>query len=391
MRVAAYTDYPYHRLDGCVYGERAFVLFLGRIASSVDSLLLPGRLSPSHADSHYPLDESITFIPLPHYESLAKPLAAAWAMLRSLRQLWRVLAQVDVVWVLGPHALSIAFALLAALRRRPVVLGVRQDLPSYVRSRHPGRRLLHLAARLLEVCFRLLARVFPVVVVGPELARHYSAARSLLEVSVSLVPADSIVTVQEAESRSYEGELQVLSVGRLETEKNPLLLAEVLAELRGRDDRYKLVVCGEGPMASQLERRLDELGLGSYAEVKGYVPFDRGLAELYRQSHVFLHVSLTEGLPQVLYEAFAAGLPVVATAVGGVSGAVGEAALLVPPSDASTAASAIDRMAEDMALRRRCMAQGIALVSTHTAERESERIVQFLRRAIGAGRPQRLS
>ena len=50
------------------------------------------------------------------------------------------------------------------------------------------------------------------------------------------------------------------------------------------------------------------------------MPIDGGLLELYRNSHVFLHVSLDGGFPQVLVEAFASGLPAVATAVGGVAG-----------------------------------------------------------------------
>ena len=80
-----------------------------------------------------------------------------------------------------------------------------------------------------------------------------------------------------------------------------------------------------------MEERLRELGVADHADLLGYVPIDGGLLDLYRSSHAFLHVSWTEGLPQTLFEAFASGLPVVATAVGGVPAAVGDAALLVEP------------------------------------------------------------
>ena len=53
------------------------------------------------------------------------------------------------------------------------------------------------------------------------------------------------------------------------------------------------------------------------------MPIDGGLLDLYRSSHAFLHVLLTEGVPQVLIEVFASGVPVVATAVGGVAEAAG--------------------------------------------------------------------
>ena len=60
---------------------------------------------------------------------------------------------------------------------KKVFLGVRQDLPRYVESRHPGKRWMTWAANVLEGTFRLMARRFPVVVVGPQLAANYRGAR----------------------------------------------------------------------------------------------------------------------------------------------------------------------------------------------------------------------
>jgi glycosyltransferase involved in cell wall biosynthesis len=106
--------------------------------------------------------------------------------------------------------------------------------------------------------------------------------------------------------------------------------------------------------------------------------------ERYRRSHVFMHVSWTEGFPQVLIEAFAAGLPSVATAVGGVPGAVGDAALLVAPGDAAAAVSAAQRIAADVELREGLIAAGLATARAHTVELEVRRLVAFIR--TGAGR-----
>ena len=141
-----------------------------------------------------------------------------------------------------------------------------------------------------------------------------------------------IVTPEDALARSYDGELQVLNVGRLDPEKNPLLLADVLARLRENDPRWRLVVCGDGPLQDALAERLAALGLSEHADLRGYVTFDGGLLDAYRSSHAFLHVSWTEGFPQIMFEAFAGGLPVVGTAVGGVAEGVGDAALLIPPA-----------------------------------------------------------
>jgi glycosyltransferase involved in cell wall biosynthesis len=224
----------------------------------------------------------------------------------------------------------------------------------------------------MEAAWRALARLYPVVVVGPELARNYSAARAVLPVTVSMVDEEDI-----AEARAAGSGFTVLSVGRLETEKNPLLLADVLAGLRARDPRWRLVVAGEGPMRSELEERLASLGVADGADLLGYVPVDAGLHELYRSADLFLHVSWTEGLPQVLFEAFAARLPIVATAVGGVPEATGDAALLVPPGDAGAAVDAVARLAGDDELRALLVEAGVERVREHTTTAEIRKVARF--------------
>jgi glycosyltransferase involved in cell wall biosynthesis len=372
VRLAAYTDYVYKRRDGAVYAQRAFALFLARLGGEVESLAITGRLDPEPGESYYRLPDDVEFVPLPHYASLARPLSAVPAMVRSLGRFWRLLGRVDAAWLLGPYPLSFVFVLLAALRRRRVFLGVRQDWPTYVRSRHPDSRALQLVARLMEGAWRALARLYPVVVVGPELARNYSRACAVLPVTVAMVDEEEIAPPRERESG-----FSVLSVGRLETEKNPLLLADVLAGLVARDPRWRLVVAGEGPMRGELEERLASLGVAEQADLRGYVPVDAGLHDLYRSADYFLHVSWTEGLPQVIFEAFAARLPVVATAVGGVPDAAGEAALLVPPGSAEAAVEALVRLAGDSPLRARLVESGVERVRRHTTSAEVRRVAEF--------------
>ena len=378
MRLGVYTDYSYSREGDSYYAERAFFTFITRLAGMVDKLVLFGRLNPAPGRSHYRVPDEIDFVPLPYYESQADARAAVRAMVASLRAFWRSLRDVDAVWLLGPHPLAIVFAFLAAVRRKKVFLGVRQDMPVYTRSRHPGKRWMMGAAYVLEWSFRLMSRIFPVVVVGPQLADNYRSARRVLALSVSLVGEDQIVDPQDAAQRVWNGgELRILTVGRLETEKNPLLLADVLARLREQDPRFRLLVCGEGPMENDLRKRLEELGVADHAELLGYVPITDGLLDVYRSSHAFLHVSWTEGLPQTLFEAFAAGLPVVATAVGGVPDAVGQSALLVEPGDAEAPAAQLKRLADDPALRGHLIESGVERVRSHTLEAESGRVVAF--------------
>ena len=377
MRFAVYTDYVYRREHGVIFAERAFALFLSSVGRHLDGLTVVGRLDPQSGRSRYPLPPDVQFVELPYYGRISAARESGAAMLRSLRRFSKVLDDVDGVWLLGPHPLAILFAAQAwgpQARRargprghdalhpsstsRPALRAardgrVRRDLPP-ARSRPSGRRGGDgggetLRPRSTSARDERLAR---------ERARHRCAGL--------------------AERRSYDGELRILAVGRLEPEKNPLLLADILAQLTAGDPRWRLLVYGEGSMETALRARLQELDVADRAELRGYVPIDEGLLDVYRSSHVFLHVSLTEGVPQVLFEAFASRLPMVTTAVGGVPAMVGTAAMSVPPSDATAAAAALRRIVSDPELRARLIEAGAQRVASYTLEHESRRVAQFL-------------
>src|SRR5690606_37244610 len=133
------------------------------------------------------------------------------------------------------------------------------------------------AGAVMEAAWRGMGRGLAVVVVGPELARQYRRSRRLLAVAISLIRADDVADAAPRPPALRIGsarvglpdtpEIRILSVGRLETEKNPLLLADVLAGLVAQGRRVRLVVCGEGPLREALEHRLEELGVADRADV----------------------------------------------------------------------------------------------------------------------------
>jgi glycosyltransferase involved in cell wall biosynthesis len=377
-RLLVFADCVYREVDGAIEAEQAFGVFLAALTDHVDELTIVGRLDPSPQPGGHPLSGEFTFVALPHY-ALASPRSVFSSLLATVRQFNRAVSGADTVWLQGPHPHALLLVAIALLRRRRIVLGVRQDYPRYVRNRRPGSRWMHRCADLLESMWRALARHHPVVAVGPDLAGSYRHAPAVLESTVSLVGADDIAAGESARARRYDGELCLLSVGRLDPEKNPLLLVDVLRELRIIDPRWRLRVCGEGSLRGALDRRLAERGLAEFAELSGYLPLNDGLLDAYRASHAFLHVSLTEGVPQVLIEAFASGLPVVATAVGGVAAATGGAALLVAPRDAQAAASAVARTAAEAPLREALISAGFANARSHTLDGEAARVVSFIR------------
>jgi glycosyltransferase involved in cell wall biosynthesis len=378
MRLAVYCDYSYRLDEGELYAELPFGLFAQELASYCERLVFVGRLDPT--PGRFPFRMRGTgFVPLPGYTSGAHVREVLRAIPASARRFWRALDDLDAVWILGPNPpQALLFAMLALMRRRRLVLGARQNLPELIRHRHPDRPVVQCAASALEAAWRAVALFVPIVVVGPDLALRYPHARSVHVTYVSLL-SERDITPAEQDRRRYDGpELRILSVGRLDAEKNPLLLARVLAQAVQADPRWQLHICGEGTEADALLAELDRLGVSGHATLHGYVPIDDGLWDHYHDSHVLLHVSLTEGVPQVLLEAFAARLPVVATAVGGVPALVEGCGLLVGVDDATAAADALERLANDGELRSRYVEAAAQRVRDHTLGAECARLAAFI-------------
>jgi glycosyltransferase involved in cell wall biosynthesis len=165
-----------------------------------------------------------------------------------------------------------------------------------------------------------------------------------------------------------DGERVLLSVGRLSREKAHVDLLEAFKHLRETkpDISLKLIMVGDGPERARLEAATESL------ECKEHVVFAGQISDVrtfYALADVFALPSLSEGSPNVLLEAMAANLPIVATAVGGVPEMVAsnESALLVPPNDPPLLAAAIARMLTDKDLAQRLAKNAATLVDTQYA------------------------
>ncbi len=139
-------------------------------------------------------------------------------------------------------------------------------------------------------------------------------------------------------------------LGRLVEQKNPLLLVDVLDVLRAED--YRLVVIGDGPLLEPLRQRAEALALSDRVELLGSLPRAAALMRL-RSVDVLLLPSLWEGLPFTPLEAMAMGIPVVASAVGGLTEMVedGVSGILIRGADPADYARAVRQLAAAPALR----------------------------------------
>ncbi len=389
-RLGVYVDAVYHLAEEGpqkrISTDRSFLLFVSEVGQRFDALVIFGRTVRGREPSEYVLPAGVELVALPHYSNLREIGEVLGALGGTAVGFWRGLRHVDAVWAFGPHPLAVLLVCLALARRKHVVLGVRQNSVDLYNSRIRGWKRVPSVAlvRLLDGLYRLLARRLPVTVQGTELAGRYGGARpGLLTMNESVVRERDLAPGLSGEP--WPEQVKLLTVGRLDPEKNPPLLLEALARLDADDpNRFRLAWVGRGPLEETVHRRASELGVDDLIEFHGYVPFDQGLLDLYRRADVFVHVSLTEGVPKVLIEALATATPIVATDVGGVRAAMrdGAVALLVPPDDLASLVQAVRRVASDPELREALVAAGLELARDMTLEAQAGGVVRFIDAAL---------
>jgi len=207
---------------------------------------------------------------------------------------------------------------------------------------------------------------------------------SVLHNSVTpyVAPSADLVTATRARFGLAEGVPVILAVGRLSREKGHCDLIDAVAGLK----QVRLVLVGEGPERDRIEKRIRALGLSNAVVLCGQ---QSDVRPFYAIAAVLALPSHSEGSPNVLLEAMAAGVPVAATAVGGVPEIVadGETALLVQEGDTAAMAGALARLLGEPAFAR-AMARRAqsAVLASYSPDKNREWIVNLYRTVLAARR-----
>jgi len=178
----------------------------------------------------------------------------------------------------------------------------------------------------------------------------------------------------------------ILAVGRLSAEKGHRDLVSAVAMLRSAHPslELRLVIAGEGPERLALTQTASTLGIAEHLLLPGQ---QKQVRQFYGIADVFVLPSHSEGSSNVLLEAMAARLPIVATAVGGSVELVsdGDTALLVNPRDPQSLAAAVGRLLNDRALAGRLAANAEAASRQYTPEAYARSIIGLYRQVLNRG------
>ncbi|MBC8032054.1 MAG: glycosyltransferase family 4 protein [Pyrinomonadaceae bacterium] len=219
----------------------------------------------------------------------------------------------------------------------------------------------------LDRYYRQLEKVLPlcaeVSALSPHLAAQWSERFTFLK-SLSVMPlmvADCDQRAAHArhpatsESKSEcRREIVFGYAARLEEGKGPIVLVKALARLN-RDQLVVVVrIAGLGPLLLEVKALTRKLRLDEACDFVGHYSEPLGKSAFMRSLDVFLQPSLAEGTPNSIIEAMAHGLPIIASAVGGIPELLSDdCGILVRPGDDEALAKAMERLAFDPDLRAR--------------------------------------
>ncbi len=281
----------------------------------------------------------------------------AIARLRRLIRAWRP----DVV-----HAHGLRAGALTAIALTFVRPDVYHPRPALVVTVHNAPAAGGVTGAIYRVLELIVARTADsVLCVSPDLEERMRASGAR-RVGRALVPADAVPVPQDAGRRraaatgnvsaetrvvsfAGPGRPTVLAVGRLAAQKGFGTLLDAAASWRDMRPEPLLVIVGDGPLEAGLTSQAARLKLDvRFPGHRDDVP------ALLASAAVFVLPSVWEGQPLILQEALRAGVPIVATRVGGTPELTGEdAALLVPPGEVAPLADAVRAVLTDPGLAAR--------------------------------------
>ncbi len=317
---------------------------------------------------------AVADVEIPHYPGMTLGVPSLPAVVEAI-----ALGRYDAIHVCSPGPSGVAAALLARAMEIPLIGSYHTELAAYAGLRS-GDPTLESAAKLAIAAFYAQCRL----VLSP--SRSADEALAALGITASRIArwdrGVDVARFDPARRRQGEfpGAFNVLYAGRISTEKNIDLLADAFVAAHAADSRLHLVLAGGGPEQPRLAARL-----GARATFLGWLEGDE-LAGAYASADAFCFPSETDTFGQVVLEAKASGLPVVAVAAGGPRDLIddGVDGVLVEPRRDQLASALLSLVAAPGTCARLGGAARRS-VEERTWERALERLADGYREVLGSG------
>lgn len=392
MRLGILYHMPFWQAaDGTIWeGEGSFARYVDSLAPYFDEVLLavPTFDAPPPAGSRVRAS-NVRLSPLPYFPGPRQFYPALPAIYPRLRQ-W-----VDACDVLNFRVPTPAGAFAFRLARqagKPIFLLVVGDylaLLPHLPYRGIKKALFRAYVWFEERALTRMTKHALTFVNGSALrAKHVAQGARVHETRTTTLSADDIATRTD----TCQGEtIRLLSVSRIDPRKGLRALPEAVAILAREGVNVTLDIVGPtiGLIGDEERDAIREdasrLGVGDRVTLRGAVPLD-SLMRLYRDYDLFvLPTRPGEGVPRVLMEAMANGLPVVTTNVAGIASLVrdGGNGLLLDHGSPAAVAGAVRRLIQSPEVRRRLIESGYETARAHTLEHQAAEMMRVVTTELG--------
>lgn len=367
-RLVLFLNLPMHEVDGeytALYPHLFdFFLALGARTAQTALILPLKRDGPRNPDyGTVVLPPQVSVIGLPHWSNAGMLVRRVHRVVPALLRLLGLrLRQFDLVGAVAPSLVGVMLIAAARFWRRPafvLVRGEKQRTVTLIMGRRAARPYVT-ALKVMETPVRhWIRRGLPAFVAGTELLERYAVPGGRV---YDLYPALSreFPLASEPRSQRVGSRPRLITVARLSAEKGVDNVVRAVAILAGQGVDVELVVVGEGLQRPALEALASELEVTDRVRFAGFVLQGPDLISHLDHADVFVLGSRSEGLPHSLVEGMARGLPVVATAIGGVPAFLAAGGgLVVPVDDPAALAQAVGELVSDQSRWTELSAQAL--------------------------------
>jgi glycosyltransferase involved in cell wall biosynthesis len=324
MRLILYSNQPIFRWKRKYYGEtKNFIDFLAALAIQNSSyrLVVPCKVLKSPPAYELPaLEMPKRVVEVDYYQGHRQAAVTSFKNAFSLRPYLLGMVGEDLV-VAGPGPNSFLFWLSFLLPKSVrLVYFIRGDTLRTVRNIYHGQVIYPVMVGLVKLfrwrIRRLLANRRAIVFVyGDKLLEQYPGPQGSTHVISPLID-ESMLRLDPRPEIEEHRPLRLLYVGRLSREKNIISLIEACEKSAENGSPFTLSIVGFGPLASEIRHRVAQQESLDWVTFKGFVAHGEHLIAELDKHDILCLPSRTEGLPRVVVEAFARGMPVLATRVG---------------------------------------------------------------------------
>ncbi len=331
------------------------------------------------------MPDEIEIIELPGFKGVIDFIRKSiWILPNLIPLLSKEIKQSNAVMVMHDDFLGLITLLQVRRQKKPHLLFLGGNQVEVVRNKYTGLKrwgAIFLARLFEKIDQYWMDRGLTVLVTGREMIERLSApGRRIYPYFTSLILEEEIIFRKPRDiSLNF---VNILYAGFLTENKGVHILLQAFAKFREKyhATEAKLHIAGDGYFRPKLEEICQQLKITENVIFHGFIGDKEKLKQLFLNSDLFVLPSKSEGIPKVLLEAMAYGVPILTTNVGGIPDIIQNEVngLMVPPNSVEELENGMIKILNNQKLRQSLIKGGYAFIREHTKEKQAKRIVEYL-------------